>query len=74
LREVRASMSVPSWPSRDRKRLALRGTHNLAEGAGAAPLAAAVKLRAALAGKTIVCVMSGGNIDRQTLARIVSVR
>lgn len=51
-------------------RLALRATHNLAEGAGAASLAAAVKLGSALAGKKVVCVMSGGNIDRATLARV----
>jgi threonine dehydratase len=53
-------------------RLALRATHNLAEGAGASPLAAAMKLRDRLAGKRVVCVMSGGNIDRATLARIVT--
>jgi threonine dehydratase len=52
-------------------RLALRATHNLAEGAGAASLIAAVKLRDQLAGKKIVCVMSGGNIDRATLTRIL---
>ena len=50
-------------------RLALRTTHNLAEGAGAASLAAAVKLRDRLRNRRVVCVMSGGNIDRQTLAR-----
>ena len=53
-------------------RLALRTTHNLAEGAGAASLIAAKKLRERLAGKRVVCVMSGGNIDRATLARIVA--
>jgi threonine dehydratase len=53
-------------------RLALRATHNLAEGAGAAPLMAAMKLRDELAGKKVVCVMSGGNIDRATLTRILS--
>ncbi len=51
--------------------LALRATHNLAEGAGAASLAAAVKLRDSLRGKKVVCVMSGGNIDRVTLRRVV---
>jgi threonine dehydratase len=55
-------------------RLALRTTHNLAEGAGAASLAAAVKLRDSLAGRKVVCVMSGGNIDQTTLARIVASR
>jgi threonine dehydratase len=53
-------------------RIALRTTHNLAEGAGAASLMAAVKLREELAGKKVVCVMSGGNIDRTKLARILS--
>jgi threonine dehydratase len=54
-------------------RMALRATHNLAEGAGAASLMAAMKLRSSLAGKKVVCVMSGGNIDRATLARILAV-
>jgi threonine dehydratase len=53
-------------------RLALRTTHNLAEGAGAAALMAAMKLRDQLAGKTVVCVMSGGNIDRATLTRVLA--
>lgn len=52
-------------------RLALRTTHNLAEGAGAASLMAAMKLRDRLSGKKVVCVMSGGNIDRATLLRIL---
>jgi threonine dehydratase len=55
-------------------RLALRATHNLAEGAGAAALAAAVKLGQALNGRKVVCVMSGGNIDRPTLTRILNAR
>jgi threonine dehydratase len=38
-------------------------THNLAEGAGAAPLAAAIKERARLQGKRVGLVLSGGNID-----------
>jgi threonine dehydratase len=53
-------------------RLALEATHSLAEGAGAASLAAAVKLADRLRGKRVVCVMSGGNIDRATLRRIVA--
>jgi threonine dehydratase len=38
-------------------------THNLAEGAGAAPLAAAVQEKHRLAGKKVGLVLSGGNID-----------
>ena len=53
-------------------RLALRATHNLAEGAGAASLMAAWKLRRELAGRTVVCVMSGGNMDTVVLRRILS--
>ena len=52
-------------------RLALRTTHNLAEGAGASTIAAAMKLRDQLAGTIVVCVMSGGNIDQATLRRIL---
>jgi threonine dehydratase len=51
---------------------ALRFTHNLAEGPGAAPLAAAKQHGSNLAGKKVACVMSGGNIDVKTLARIVA--
>jgi threonine dehydratase len=53
-------------------RAALRYTHNLAEGSGAAPLAAAKKYGQKLAGTKIACVMSGGNIDLKTLGRIMA--
>ena len=56
---------------KDGVRLALKTTHNLAEGAGAASLAAAVKLKDQLRDKKVVCVMSGGNIDQATLRRIL---
>jgi threonine dehydratase len=38
-------------------------THNLAEGAGAAPLAAALQEKSRLQGKRVGLVLSGGNID-----------
>jgi threonine dehydratase len=38
-------------------------THNLAEGAGAAPLAAALQEKPGLAGKRVGLVLTGGNID-----------
>ncbi|HEV3140418.1 MAG TPA: threonine dehydratase [Vicinamibacterales bacterium] len=71
-RELNGIVTLTEEELADGVRLALRTTHNLAEGAGAAPLAAAVKLRAELSGKRIVCVMSGGNIDRATLTRILT--
>src|SRR5690349_448499 len=43
-------------------RAALGLTHNLAEGSGAAPIAAAKKYGTKLAGKRIGVVMSGGNV------------
>jgi threonine dehydratase len=57
---------------RDAVRLLLRVTHNLAEGAGAASTAAALRLREQLAGKKVVGVLSGGNLDLRELGRIVS--
>ena len=45
---------------------AIQYTHNLAEGAGAAPLAAARRFGPPK-DATIVCVMSGGNADMRTL-------
>lgn len=44
-------------------------THNVAEGAGAAPLAAALKERAAIVGKKVGLVLSGGNVDHDVFAR-----
>ena len=52
-------------------RLALTTTHNLAEGAGSAALAAARKLRAQLAGLRVACIMSGGNIDQARLKAVL---
>lgn len=53
-------------------RLALRCTHNLAEGAGAAPLAAAHKLADTLAGQHVAMVMSGANLDTETLKDVLA--
>ena len=53
-------------------RLLWRTTHNLAEGAGAAGLAGLGKLAPSLAGRTVGVVLSGGNLDLETLARVAS--
>jgi threonine dehydratase len=53
-------------------RLVLSTTHTLVEGAGAAGLAGLLKLRDALAGRTVGIVLSGANIDRETLARVLT--
>jgi threonine dehydratase len=52
---------------REAVRLVLETTHNVAEGATAAGYAAAAKLRGELAGKKVVILHTGHNIDRNTL-------
>ncbi len=70
-RHVHDMVLVSDEAMREAIRLLLRLTHNLAEGAGAAALAAAVRMREQLAGKTVVGVLSGGNLDLRELAHIL---
>ena len=60
----------------DEMRAAIRflfsDTHNVAEGAGAAPLAAALQERDRLRGQKVAVVQSGGNIDRPLFAEILA--
>jgi threonine dehydratase len=70
-RYVHEMLLVSDPELREAIRWLLRMTHNLAEGAGAASTAVAWKLRERLAGKTVVGVLSGGNLDLRELARIV---
>lgn len=51
--------------------LILQHTHNLAEGAGAAAVAAVLKNRERFAGKKVVAVLSGGNLDLAQLPAIL---
>lgn len=53
-------------------RLVLAATHTLVEGAGAAGLAGLRVLREELAGKTVAIVLSGANIDAETLRRVLA--
>jgi threonine dehydratase len=53
-------------------RVYLRTTHHLAEGAGAASLAGLITLRDRLAGQRVGVILSGGNIDQETLRRVVT--
>ena len=47
-------------------------THNLAEGAGAAPLAAALREKERNAGKRIGLVLTGGNVDKEAYAQVLA--
>ena len=51
----------------DAQRHLLRATHNLAEPAGAAPLAALLAERKRMVGKTVGIVISGGNADAENI-------
>ncbi len=52
-------------------RMALTATHNLAEAAGAVSLIAAWKIRDRLAGKKVVMIMSGGNLNMDHLKKAI---
>jgi threonine dehydratase len=47
-------------------------THHVAEGAGAAPLAALWKERERMAGKTVGVILSGGNIERARFSQVLA--
>ena len=46
-------------------------THQVAEGAGAAPLAALLQERARMANKKVAVVLSGGNIERARFQQVL---
>jgi threonine dehydratase len=46
-------------------------THNVAEGAGAASLAAVLARREQLAGRSVAITLSGGNVDSAVFARVL---
>ena len=62
--------------SEDEIRAAMRAyftdTHNVAEGAGAAPLAALLKEKSAMAGKKVGVMLTGGNVDKSLYREILA--
>ena len=50
----------------------LTDTHNLAEGAGAAPLAALLREKEKMAGKRVGLILSGGNADPPLIGRVLA--
>jgi len=55
----------------DAIRIYFSDTHTLAEGAGAAPLAALIKERDRMQGRRIGVVLSGQNIDRAWMLKVL---
>jgi threonine dehydratase len=56
----------------DAMRALFADTHNVAEGAGAAALAALVRERDAMAGRKVGVVLTGGNVDGEVFARVLA--
>ncbi|EKV29541.1 Threonine dehydratase [Caenispirillum salinarum AK4] len=52
-------------------RLLFEATHNVAEGAGAAALAALARERSTMAGRRVAVVLTGGNVDRDVYAAVL---
>jgi threonine dehydratase len=54
--------------------LMIETTRNLVEAAGAAPLAAALRMRGDIAGQQVVLIASGGNASREQLLQVLRAR
>jgi threonine dehydratase len=67
-------VSVSDEEIADAMRKLYECTHQVAEGAGAAALAAALQERARLAGRRTAVVLSGGNVDRDVYAEVLAGR
>jgi threonine dehydratase len=56
----------------DAMRALFTDTHNVAEGAGAASLAALLQERERMRGRRVAVVLCGGNVDRDVFARVLA--
>ena len=66
-------VTVPEWEIRAAMRHYFTDTHNVAEGAGAAPLAALLKEKDAMKGKKVALILSGGNVDASVYREVLKV-
>ena len=71
-REAARIVTVSEAEIRRAMRILFSDTHNLAEGAGAAALAAALQERDRLRGKRVAVIQTGGNIDRTLFAEVLA--
>ena len=71
-REVDDIVAVSDDEVAEAMRIYFSDTHNVAEGAGAAPLAAALQRRDAFAGRSLGLALTGGNVDRELFARVLA--
>ncbi|MGI9104360.1 MAG: threonine dehydratase [Terriglobales bacterium] len=73
-RELERVVQVTDEEVEDAMRALFTDTHNVAEGAGAASLAALLQERAKWAGRRVGIILSGGNVDREVFARVLAAR
>ncbi|KNH44494.1 threonine dehydratase [Pseudomonas lini] len=64
-------VSVSEGEIAEAMRVYYTDTHNLAEGAGAAALAALIQEREMMLGKKVAVILSGGNVDRSVYASVI---
>ncbi|WP_343584308.1 threonine dehydratase [Herbaspirillum sp.] len=69
--EVDEVIAVTDDEVMDAMKMFFIATHNVAEGAGACALAAALQIRARLQGRKIGVTLSGGNVDHDVFARVL---
>jgi threonine dehydratase len=72
LKNVDRMVRVSEEEIRQSMKIYFTDTHNVIEGAGAAGLAAALKDKAALKGKRVGLVASGGNVDHDVFAKVLA--
>ena len=71
LENVDHIVTVSEEEIRDAMKIYFTDTHNVAEGAGAAGLAAALKEKSTLKDKRVGLVLTGGNVDHDVFARVL---
>jgi threonine dehydratase len=74
LREAEDIVTVTDIEVARAMRILFADTHNVAEGAGAAALAAALQQRDRTQGKPVGIALTGGNVDTEVFARVLAAR
>jgi len=72
LREAEDVVAVTDDEVAAAMRLLFAATHNVAEGAGAAALAAAIQQRGRTKGQAVGVPLTGGNVDTEVFARVLA--
>jgi threonine dehydratase len=72
LKNVDHVVTVSDHEVREAMRTYFTAIHNVAEGAGAAALAAALKEKQSLTDKRVALVLTGGNVDREVFGKVLT--